>query len=107
MRAHVEKRLVLGWNKSMGMYASGDIFQSKVYELLDDIEGVKTYIGDILVLGKDSFENYIDQLRIIFGKLRAAALKFNAPKCSFGLKEIPYLGYVITREGIKPDSKKA
>ena len=24
----------------------------------------------------------------------------------FGLKEIPYLGYVITRDGIKPDLKK-
>ena len=36
----------------------------------------------------------------------AAGLKFNAHKCSFGLKEIPYLGYVITREGIKPDPKK-
>ena len=35
-----------------------------------------------------------------------AGLKVNYPKCSFGLKESPYLGYVITREGIKPDPKK-
>ena len=34
------------------------------------------------------------------------SLKINFPKCSFGLKEITYLGYVITREGIKPDPKK-
>ena len=34
-------------------------------------------------------------------------VKINAKKCSFGLKEIPYRGYIITREGIKPeDSKK-
>ena len=26
--------------------------------------------------------------------------------CSFGSKYIPYLGYVTTREGIKPDPKK-
>ena len=90
----------------MGMCASGDIFQSKVDELLSDIKGAKTYIYDIIVLGKDSFENHIDQLRRIFGRLRAAGLKFNVPKCSFGLKEIPYLGFVITREGIKPDPKK-
>ena len=38
----------------MGMYASRDIFQAKVDDLLGDIEGVKTYIGDILVLSKDS-----------------------------------------------------
>ena len=41
-----------------------------------------------------------------FGRLSAAGLKFNAPKCSFGLNETPYLGCVITREGIKPNPKK-
>ena len=41
----------------MGMCASGDIFQAKVDKILGDIKGVKTYIDDILVLGKDSFES--------------------------------------------------
>ena len=36
----------------------------------------------------------------------AAGLKVNAPKCSFGLKDIPYLGYVITREVNKPEPYK-
>ena len=40
------------------------------------------------------------------GRLCDACLKVNAPKFSFGLKKIPYLGYAITREGIKPDPKK-
>ena len=75
----------------MGMCASGDIFQAKVEELLGVIEGIKTYIDDILVLGKERFENHIEQPRIIFGRLRAVGLKINAPKCSFGLKEITYL----------------
>ena len=90
----------------MGMCASGDIFQAKVDKLLGDIKGIKTYIDDILVLGNDSFKNHMEQLIIIFRILRAAVLKVNAPKCSFGLKDIPCLGYVITREGIKPDPKK-
>ena len=37
------------------MYASGDIFQLKVDKLLGGIEGVKTYINDIIVLGKQIF----------------------------------------------------
>ena len=45
-------------------------------------------------------------MRIIFGRLRAEGLKFNAPKCSFWLKEIPCLVYVITLEGVKPDLNK-
>ena len=64
----------------MGMFISGEIFQTKVDELLGDIEGVKTYIDDIIVLGKDSSEKHIEQLIIIFGILRAADLKVNAPK---------------------------
>ena len=89
-----------------GMCASGDIFQAKVDKLLGGIEGVKTYIGDILVLSKGCFRNQIEQLIRIFGRLRAAGLKVIVPMCSFGLKEISYLGYVIKREGVKTDPKK-
>ena len=70
----------------MDMCASGDIFQSKADKLLGDIEGVKTYIDDILVLSKDRFEKHIYQLKTIFGRLRTAGLKVNAHKCIFGLK---------------------
>ena len=50
----------------VGMCASGDIFQAKVDNLLRDIEGVETYIGDILVLSKNSFENRIGHVKIIY-----------------------------------------
>ena len=40
----------------MGMCTSGDIFQTKVDELLSDIEGVKTYINDVPVLRKVSLK---------------------------------------------------
>ena len=43
----------------MGMCASGDIFQAKVYGIIGDIEDAKTYIDDILVLGKDCFGKHI------------------------------------------------
>ena len=79
------------------MCALGYIFQVNVDKLLGYIGGVKTYIDDILVLSKWLFSKNIEQLRIIFGRLRAAVLKVNAHNCSFGLKAIPYLGYEITR----------
>ena len=50
----------------MGMCTLVYIFQAKVDKLLGDIEGVKTYIDDILVLIKDCFRNHIEQLIIIF-----------------------------------------
>ena len=84
----------------------GDIFQAKVNKILGDIKDFKMYINDILVLRKECFTNHIEQLRIIFGRFHAAELKFNYTKYSIGLKEIPYLSYVITREGINHDPKK-
>ena len=38
--------------------------------------------------------------------MRDAGLKVIDPKCSFGLKDTTYLGYVITKEVIKYELKK-
>ena len=67
----------------LGMCASVDIFQGKVDEILGDIKEAKTHINDILVLSKERLSNHIEQLRVVFGRLCAAGLKLNAPKCSF------------------------
>ena len=56
------------------MCTSGDIFQDKVDELLSDIKNVNIYLDGILVLGKESFSKKIEELRIIFSRLRAAGL---------------------------------
>ena len=39
-------------------------------------------------------------------RLQGAKLRVNAEKSIFGSDEIEYLGYVLTREGIKPQRKK-
>ena len=44
----------------MGMCALGYIFQAKVDYILGDIEGVKMYIDDILVLSKDCFGKHTE-----------------------------------------------
>ena len=36
----------------MGVAGSPDIFQAKIYELMGDLEGVKAYLDDILVIKK-------------------------------------------------------
>ena len=58
---------------------SGDIFQTKVDNLISDIEGVKTYIKYVLVLINESFSKAYRKLSIIFGILQAAGLKFDTP----------------------------
>ena len=43
----------------MVMCTSGDIFQTKLYELIDVIKVTKTYIDYILVLRKDYLPGHI------------------------------------------------
>ena len=72
----------------MGMCVSVDIFKAKVDELISDIDGAGKFMDDILVLSKEISSKHIEQLRIIFGRLRTAGIKCNAHKCSLGLKGI-------------------
>ena len=74
-----------GYNRvPMGLCASGDNFQAKVDQIIVDIKGVKTYINNILVLGKGIFPHHMDQLKSTFDRLCNVGLKFNVPKCIFG-----------------------
>ena len=91
---------------SMGVSCSPDIFQAKIYELLGDIVGTKSYIDDILVVKKGSFTEHLDQLDEIFRRCQKANMKLNAAKCRFSFNEIDYLGYIVTPEGVKPNPKK-
>ena len=76
-----------GYNRvPMGLCAYGEVLQTKVDELLIDIKGFKTYIDDILVLGKGSFSPHIYQLIVIFARLHNTVITVNGSKRSFLLK---------------------
>ncbi len=45
-------------------------------------------------------------METVLTRLRDARLKVNVAKSSFCAHEIEYLGYKLTREGIKPQPKK-
>ena len=86
----------------MGLCNSPDIFQEKMSELFDGLEFVRTYIDDLLCLTKGTFEDHLEKLEKILARLQQAGLKVNANKSFFARGELEYLGYWITRNGIKP-----
>ena len=90
----------------MGLSTATDNFQHKMSKLMQDLEFVRVYLDDLLVVSNGGFQNHISKLRQVLTKLREANLKINAPKCSFAVKEIEYLGYTLTTNGIKPSLKK-
>jgi hypothetical protein len=66
---------------------------------------VVVFIDDILVYSKSS-EEHEDHLRIVLQRLREHQLYAKFSKCEFWIKEVPFLGHVVSPEGIAVDPGK-
>ncbi len=90
----------------MGIAGSPDIFQSKMLELMESLEYAQAYLDDLFCISRSSVEDHLEKLEEVLRRLRDAGLKVNAEKSTLCALEIEYLGYILTRDGIKPQSNK-
>ncbi len=81
-------------------------FPRKMLELMEPLEYERAYLDDLLCISKISLEDHLERLEKVFRRLCNAGLKINAENLTFCALEIEYLGYVLTRNGIKPQSNK-
>jgi hypothetical protein len=66
---------------------------------------VMVFIDDILVYSR-SEEDHEDQLCLVLHMLRDHKLCAKLSKCEFWLKQIAFLGYIISKRGISIDPSK-
>ena len=66
---------------------------------------VVAFIDDILIYSKNE-EEHARHLHIILQRLREHQLYAKFSKCDFWLKEVPFLGHVISAKGISVDPSK-
>src|SRR5688572_12281795 len=76
-------------------------------KLLGDYIGkfVEVYIDDIIIYSQD-FNEHLKHLEIVLRTLDEVNLKLSVEKSKFCLKEVKFLGHIISKEGIKVDSSK-
>jgi hypothetical protein len=63
-------------------------------------------MDDLSIITRQTLDEHLQKMETVLTRLRDAGLKVNAAKSSFCAHEIEYLGYILTREGIKPQSKR-
>ena len=63
------------------------------------------YLDDIIVFG-GSFDEELERLEVVLRRLRAANLKLSPKKCLFFQSEVPFLGNIVGRDGVKTDPQK-
>ncbi len=71
---------------------------------MESLEYVRAYINDLLCISRNSLEDHLEKLEEVLRRLRNAGLKVNTDKSTFCALEIEYLGYVLTKDRIKPQS---
>ena len=63
------------------------------------------YLDDVVVFSS-SFDQHLQRLGLVLGRLRAQNLKLKLAKCRFFAREAQYLGHVISAAGVATDPDK-
>ncbi len=103
--------IIFPWGKysykrlPMGFGGLADIFQAQIMDLMASLKFVQAYIDDLLIITRGILDDHVKKMETVLARLRDAGLKINAAKSLFCTYEIEYVGYILTREGIKPQPK--
>jgi hypothetical protein len=81
------------------MYLMNSVFMPELDKF------VMVFIDNILVYSENE-EEYVQHLWIILQQLREHQLYAKFSKCAFWLTEVPFLGHIISAEGIVVDPSK-
>jgi hypothetical protein len=81
------------------MYLMNSVFMPELDKF------IVVFIDDILIYSK-SEEEHAQHLRVILQRLQDHQLYAKFSKCAFWLREVPFLGHVISAEGIAVDPSK-
>ena len=74
-------------------------FHDQIYQLL------LVYLDDVIVFSK-TFDEHLERLEKVLTRLAQQGLKIKRKKCSFLRKEVSYLGYVVSSDGVSTDPDK-
>ena len=66
---------------------------------------VLVFFDDILIYNK-SWKDRVEHIDRVLQLLEEKQLYAKRPKCFFGVKEVEYLGHIVSHEGVKVDPRK-
>ena len=88
-----------------GLNISSEVFQKRLHQTLEGLEGIHC-IADDIVVARSSDEEHDSRVRKFLQRCLDASIRLNKSKCKIGVREIPFMGHLITDEGLKLDPAK-
>jgi predicted aspartyl protease len=88
-----------------GLTNAPSAFMSVINDAIADLPFAVVYLDDILIFSR-SPEEHVKHVEIVLKRLRENHFALKMKKCEFFKSQIPYLGHIISKDGITPDPKK-
>ena len=85
-----------------GISSASEIFQRRMTEMLEGVEGVEASQDAILVVGR-TMEEHDKKLKKVLDVIEEAGLKLNLKKCVLRQPEVTFLGHKFSKYGVRPD----
>ena len=74
-------------------------------EMLEDIDGARAIMDDILIAGKTPQEHDRIMIKVV-ERATEWNLKLNFDKCQVKQPRVTYVGHLVTDQGLQPDPEK-
>ena len=95
-----------------GLSASSEIFQKRVSQAIEGLEGILNITDDILVYGVGDTEDearrdHDSRLEALLLRCRERGIALKKNKLKLRITEVPLMGHLFTKQGLKRDPNKA
>ena len=109
-----ESSLLCTFNTPIGLYrftrlpfgvqCAPEIFQRTMDQMVEDLDGVEFIMDEVIIAGDETTHD--ERLMEFLERASIKRLKLNEEKCKIRQREVPYVGHLLTAEGLKIDPQK-
>ena len=94
-----------------GINSAPEVWQRRMNEVIEGLPGVEVIADDFLVCGfgethEAAIKNHDENLCLLLQRARERGLKLNKEKIKLRLTKVPFIGHLLTPEGLAPDPAK-
>ena len=94
-----------------GISSAPEVFQRRMHELIEGLQGIEVVADDFLVVGcggseKEAILNHDNNLTTFLQRCTERGIRLNADKIKLRLSAVPFIGHIATDKGICADPTK-
>lgn len=94
-----------------GTSVSSEMFQKRLHQAIGDLEGILTIADDVIAYGvgetlEDAIADHDTKVMKFFQRCRETHIRLNREKMKLRQTEVPFVGHLLTQNGVKADPEK-